>query len=72
MKILTTPEQEAIYKAEKEKEYASLMKGKITIRFLKHSAYWFIYSGNTRPCIQAFESTDEAEEWLKDRHGIKI
>jgi hypothetical protein len=72
MKILTTPEQEAGYKAEKDREYASLMKGKITIRFLKHSAYWFIYSGNTRPSIQAFESTDEAEDWLRERHGIEL
>ncbi len=72
MKILTTPEQETMYKEEKEKEFASLMKGKITVRFLKHSAYWFIYSGNTRPSIQAFESVNEAERWLEENHGIKL
>lgn len=72
MKILTTPEQEEMYRAEKEKEYESLMKGKITIRFLQHSAHWFIFSGNTRPSIPAFESPDEAELWLKEIHGIEI
>ncbi len=75
MKILPSPAVQAVRASHAKamaEERAELQRGKITIRWLQHSAAFFIFSGNTRPYIQGFTNPDEAEEYLQNKHNIYL